>query len=92
MSLWVHTPEIVDRQSQSIILAFRDDRWSLDKSAWIDHTTVQLTLRKYPGNHIPTEITIAINCQSRLATMPDGKHLALAELEEQLDQLLSETP
>jgi hypothetical protein len=37
MSLWVQTPEIIDRQSQEIILAFRDDRWSLEKSAWIDN-------------------------------------------------------
>jgi hypothetical protein len=91
MSLWVHTPEIIDRQSQEIILAFRDDRWSLEKSAWIDNINVQLTLRKYPGNHIPTEITIAIDCQNRLATMPDGKNLALPELEEQIDLLLHQT-
>jgi hypothetical protein len=91
MSLWVQTPEIIDRQSQEIILAFRDDRWSLEKSAWIDNTNVQLTLRKYPGNHLPTELTIAIDCQNRLATMPNCKYLALSELEEQIDLLLHQT-
>jgi hypothetical protein len=92
MSLWVQTPKIVDLQSQEIILAFRDDRWSLEKSAWINNTTVRLTLRKYPGNYIPTELAIAIDCKYCLATMPDCKYLALSELEAQLDQLLQETP
>lgn len=88
MSLWVQTPEIVDLQSQAIILAFRDDRWSLEKSEWIDNTTVRLMLRKYPGNHIPSEIAITIECQHRLAILPDGKRVALTTLEEQLDLLL----
>lgn len=78
--------------TQEIILAFRDDRWSLEKSAWLGNNNVQLTLRKYPENHIPTELTIAIECQNRLATIPDGKHIALSELEAQLDRLFQETP
>jgi hypothetical protein len=88
MSLWIQTPEIIDLQLQDTILEFRDPHWSLNTAEWIGNTDVKVTLRKYPGNHIPVELAIMIECRNRLAILPDGKHIALTALEEQLDLLL----
>lgn len=87
-SLWVQTPEIVALQLQDTILKFRDPYWSLNNAEWIGNKNVKLTLRKYPGNHIPAELMVTIDCKNRLVTLPDGQQVALTALEDQLDLLL----
>jgi hypothetical protein len=87
-SRWVQTPEIVDLYLQDTILKFHDPSWSMNTAEWIDHMAVQVTLRKYPGNHIPAELTITIECKNRLAILPNGQKIPLIALEDQLDLLL----
>jgi hypothetical protein len=87
-SMWVQTPTIIDLQLQDTILEFRDPYWSLNNAEWISNTDVKVTLRKYPGNHIPAELAIEVECKHRLATLPNGQQVAITALEDQLDLLL----
>ena len=56
MSLWIETPSVLDKATGELLLSFKDSHWSLDAARWVSDSTVELTLRKYPGNHLPAQV------------------------------------
>jgi hypothetical protein len=87
-SLWVESPEIWDTQADELVLRFADDNWSLDHCHWQNDALVQLTLRKFPGNHTPVQLLTLVDCVARLAALPLQAQLPLGQLEAGLDSLL----
>jgi hypothetical protein len=61
-SLWVQTPTVRDTRDNATVLRFADERWSLDSSTWPSDHVALLSLRKFPGNHRPSGITVALDC------------------------------
>jgi len=87
MSHWIETPKILDTKTGFLVFSFADGSWSLDRATWTSANVVQLLLRKYPGNHTPTDVTCEIDCLARTASI-GGTAAPLAELERRLDALL----
>lgn len=92
MSHEIDTPSVVDGETGAIIFEFRSTSWSLDLAHWVTDSVVELTLRKYPGDHLPPDLLATIDCLDRTGQV--GKHppVPLAELEGVLDAALSPRP
>ena len=89
MSHWIDTPTLTDRHSGEVLLSFQNGNWSLNSSHWINDSVVVLTLRKYPGAHIPTELSVTVDCLNKTAAIGDTRVPALDRLEAALDHALS---
>jgi hypothetical protein len=88
-SLWVESPSIWDNVTDSPLLSFSSKMWSLDESVWLSDCAVQLTLRKYPGNHTPVHLLVKVDCRTRVALIDPGIHVALDQLEARLESRLT---
>lgn len=87
MSLWIESPALVELPANTPIFAFRDVHWSLDSAAWISDDVVEWRLRKYPGNHLPVDLAVQIDCARRIAVC-DGREFPLTAVEAALDARL----
>jgi len=85
---WVYQPRIIDTRQGTCLLAFHDNRWSVDSDTWLSAGTVELTLRKYPGNQARRSVQAVIDCDQRYAQAGALAEIELAELEGVLDALL----
>ncbi|MGC4093162.1 MAG: hypothetical protein QM756_35795 [Polyangiaceae bacterium] len=81
MSHWIETPTLTDVSVKETILSFEDASWSLDDASWIDDSRVTLVMRKYPGNHKPSSVSVEIDCIARTATLGEREVKALQDLE-----------
>lgn len=86
---WVYRPRIIDTRQGTCLLAFDDNRWSVDSDTWLSAGKVELTLRKYPGNQVRRSVQVVIDCDQRYAQAGPLAEIELAELESVLDALLS---
>lgn len=89
MSLWIETPTVLDKTTGETLLAFKDSNWSLDAARWVSHSVVELTLRKYPGNHLPVNVVATLDCASRTARVGQVELGSLAEVEPALERALT---
>ena len=88
MSLWIENPTLSDRSNGEQLLAFQDPHWSLNSAEWVNESVVVLRLRKYPGSHIPPQVSATIDCVAGTAEV-DGKRVgSLALVERALDDAL----
>ena len=92
MSLWIETPVIVQRHGARPLLAFKDPRWSLDGATWLDDHRVRLTLRKYPGRRIPSQVHVEVDCRAAMASVEATAAVPLSALEAALDQAMRARP
>ena len=86
MSIWIDTPHIED-QTGTTVMSLRDVHWSLVDAAWESPAVVVLKLRKYPGSHQPPELTVAVDCDAKVATL-DGRSMPVRDIEPALDAAL----
>jgi len=84
-SHWVESPRIVEVAGGRVVFAFRDSHWSLDECRWLEATVVEWALRKYPGNHTPSQIVARIDCAGRTAGVGAEPQGPLDSLEATLD-------
>lgn len=89
MSHDILTPGLVSRGTGASLLDFRDTSWSLDEHQWQADSVVRLVLRKYPGNHLPADLTCLADLSAGSATFPDGVVVPLSDLEAALDRRLT---
>jgi hypothetical protein len=87
-SLWVETPEIWDTLTGTLVLRFGNENWSLDHCHWQTGSLAQLTLRKFPGNHTPSQVLAIVDCAGGMAALPSHPQVPLPQLEAALDSLL----
>jgi hypothetical protein len=88
-SLWVESPTLRDTRRNEVLLRFESEMWSLASSEWQAAGCVQLTLRKYPGNHAPAQIVTAIDCIHRTAKVQSMEPVSLRDLEVLLERQLT---
>jgi hypothetical protein len=88
MSLWIETPTLIDCSSGERLLVFKDSNWSLNSAEWLSESVVVLKLRKYPGNHIPSEVTATVDCTAKTAEVNGKKVDTLGNVERYLDAAL----
>ena len=86
-SQWVESPTLKERATNEKILTFRDSKWSLDLAVWQSDTVVELTLRKYPGDHHSLDFRMRVDCASRTAVLADGTTAPLDQVEPNLERL-----
>jgi hypothetical protein len=89
MSLWIETPTVLDKATGETLLSFKDSNWSLDSARWLSDSVVELTLRKYPGNHLPTNVIATLDCANRNAKIGETVVKSLAEVEPALERALT---
>ncbi|MER2097067.1 MAG: hypothetical protein ABS977_09135 [Pseudomonas qingdaonensis] len=85
-SHWVYPPRIVDAVSGACLFEFQDQRWSLDRAAWLSDTQVELMLRKYPGQLTGEGVRVRVDCAGRVARCGEGAGVELADLERALER------
>ena len=85
---WLHVPSLQVAQTGETFLTL-GEQWSLDESAWQSDSIVALTLRKYPGNHTPSDLVATVDCAARTARVGEGAFAPLADLEQRLDRALT---
>ena len=88
MSLWIETPTLSDKTGETL-LSFKDSNWSLDAARWLSDSVVELTLRKYPGGHLPGQIVAVVDCAQRNAKIGPTEVQSLADLESALERALT---
>jgi hypothetical protein len=86
-SHWLEVPTLLLRADGSVVWTVVDDRWSLDWAEW-SGDEVTLTLRKYPGNHLPVDLKPVIDCIARTARLGDTT-MPLEALEPTLEKALT---
>ena len=86
-SHWLEVPTIVDRSDGSTVWTVADDKWSLDQAVR-EGDVVTMTLRKYPGNHLPSDLAASVDCIARTARLGETA-MPLAGLEPALDAALA---
>lgn len=91
-SQWVYVPSLLDRQTQAVIFAFADPRWSMDQATWRSHATVHFVLRKFPGDHHPATLELLVNCANQTAVVVAGTEHKLAEIEQVLEAAFEKRP
>jgi hypothetical protein len=84
---WVCSPRIVDTWQGSRVFQFEDARWSADQSVWLNPTTVELKLRKFPGDKTGRGVSVVIDCAGLVARLGDGSVVELSVLEAALDAI-----
>ena len=89
MSLWIETPTLRDKATGEILLSFKDSNWSLDAARWLSDSVVELTLRKYPGSHLPVHVVATVDCAHRNAKVGPVEVESLADLESALEGALT---
>lgn len=88
MSHWIDTPTLLRAATGEVIFEFSSS-WSLDAARWQDETTVELRLRKYPGDHRPPVLEAVLDLAAGTATVSGGRVVALLELERALDDVIA---
>lgn len=88
-SLWVYSPSIWDAQRNCSVFSFEDESWSVDTSVWLNETTVRLSLRKFPGNHRPAQLSVEIDCVALTAVVPISASTPFVDLEAALNHALT---
>lgn len=89
-SLWAYPPRIVDTRQGICIFRFSDSCWSADQSTWLTPTTVELKLRKFPGDRMGQGVRVVVDCDGRAARWDSRKIVELSDLESALEAFLSE--
>jgi hypothetical protein len=89
MSCWIETPTLLDQVTKETLLAFKDSNWSLEAARWLSDTVVELTLRKYPGGHLPVQIAATLDCVHRNAKIGETVVHSFAEIEPTLEHALT---
>jgi hypothetical protein len=87
-SLWVESPSIYNTRTEEVLLQLQSEMWSLDKAEWKTGEVVELTLRKYPGNHTPIQLEAAVDCENQTAQIQSLPAVPLKELEQLLESQL----
>lgn len=87
-SLWVESPEIFDLTENKSLLQFASNLWSLDSSDWKTSSVVCLVLRKFPGNHVPVQLEVTVDLQSKTASVQSSPPLPLGALEQAMERQL----
>ncbi|RON48273.1 hypothetical protein [Pseudomonas frederiksbergensis] len=89
-SLWVYPPRIIDTRQGICVFRFSDACWSADQSNWLTPTTVELKLRKFPGDRMGQGVRVVVDCDGRVARWGSGKTVELSDLESALEAFLNE--
>jgi hypothetical protein len=89
MSCWIETPTLRDQTTGEILLSFKDSNWSLEATRWLSDIVVELTLRKYPGNHLPAQIVATLDCIHGNAKIGETVVRSFAEVEAALEHGLT---
>jgi hypothetical protein len=92
MSHWIESFVLIESTTRRPLIAFTDPNWSLDEARWLSSSVVRLTVRKYPGDHTPSQFTIEADCGSSLARVQDGTQIPFAQVETKLEWLLRHPP
>ena len=89
MSLWIESFTLVEAATRAPVMLLQDDNWSVDSAEWLGDSVVKMRLRKYPGNHTPSQVEVSVDCEGRTAEVQGGVRMPLAQLEHTLDRTLS---
>ncbi|MDB6174379.1 MAG: hypothetical protein JWL59_3690 [Chthoniobacteraceae bacterium] len=87
MSLWIESPELIEVGMAAPLFRFRDSNWSLDEAKWLTESVVVMQVRRYPGDHTPSQFEFRIDAEKRLATIGSAQALPLSDLESMLEAL-----
>ncbi len=88
MSLWIEMPWITDLRENKRVLSFNSSHWSLDEARWLGDTTVELVMRKYPGNHKPPDLKVTVDFATSTARVGEREVPSLQDLERVMDAAL----
>ncbi|MDB6154341.1 MAG: hypothetical protein JWL90_2794 [Chthoniobacteraceae bacterium] len=87
MSLWIESPELIEVGVAAPLLRFRDSNWSLDRAVWLNESVVTMQVRRYPGDHTPSQFEFGIDAEKRLAAIGSAQAVPLSDLESMLETL-----
>jgi hypothetical protein len=87
MSHWIESFTLVDAATGRIVWHMDDPNWSLDQAKWISDSVVEVSIRKYPGDHTPPSFEVTIDCDARTAAVMGGPPMPLDRAELHLEQL-----
>lgn len=85
MSHWIERPILIDLETGQVLVSLADTSWSADQVRWVEDGVVELTMRRYPGDHEPATVVARLSAREAIATVGDGPPRPVAELEPLLD-------
>jgi len=89
MSHWIESFTLVDATTGATVWRMDDPNWSLDEARWISDSVVEISIRKYPGDHSPSSFEVTIDCDARTAAVMGGPSMPLYQADTHLEQLYS---
>ena len=69
MSHWIDQPALIRVCDNACLFALNEDNWSAWTVRWLDHSTVELNLRNYPGL---LACTVVLNASTYQAEATSG--------------------
>jgi hypothetical protein len=61
MSHWLYAPKVVDQQRQQVLLDLSDSLWDLIATADETPDSIELMLRKYPGDRGSVMVSVGLD-------------------------------
>lgn len=92
MSHWIESFALVEATSGRPLIACQDPNWSLDEAVWHGPSVVKLSVRKYPGDHTPSQYEIEADCATLLARVQGGPPVPFTQVERSLELLWRQSP
>lgn len=89
MSHWIESFTLVDAATGTMVWRMDDPNWSLDSAKWIGDSVVEVSIRKYPGDHSPPSFEVTIDCDAQTAAVMGEPAMPLYRAEPLLEQLYS---
>lgn len=87
-SHWVMCPAVIETETGEFRLQLGHP-WSADSWKWTGDAVVELVVRKYPGNHEPSELVATIDLATRTARVGQSESVPLEKLVATLDAALT---
>ncbi|MCF5704948.1 hypothetical protein [Pseudomonas syringae] len=85
MSHWLYAPKVVDQQRQQVLLDLSDSLWDLIATADETPDSIELMLRKYPGDRGSVMLSVGLDSgELKLG----GQSVASSQLLSALDSAL----
>ncbi|WP_353189439.1 hypothetical protein [Pandoraea pnomenusa] len=81
-SQWVYTPSIVNAVTGEVLYQPSDERWSAEEAIWDSANVVTLMMRRFPGNHVPAQISLRIDVCNKIASVNDSPGITLDQVDD----------
>ena len=89
MGQWVESPRLIEASSGRVLFDLAESSWSIDVVRWMSDDTVEMEIRRYPGDHSPAVFQLGVDCRHGVAVVAGEGAVRLPSLLSDLEAIYS---